>query len=92
MRDAAVVRSLAKGRCQVTRTFDAVFANGVFRPLAPVPDLHENARVQITLSGDATLPERPFADWVGTLPDDEAREMIRTIEEEFERVDPDEWK
>lgn len=76
----------------MTKSFEAIFANGVFRPLAPLPELRENDRVNITLSRVSAGATHPFADWVGTLPDDEAREMMRTIEEEFERVNPDEWK
>lgn len=75
----------------MTKTIDAVFTNGVFRPLQPIAGLEDNERVRLTLVSDLP-PDRPFAGWVGTMPDDEAREMVRVIEDEFERVDPDEWK
>jgi predicted DNA-binding antitoxin AbrB/MazE fold protein len=75
----------------MTKTVDAVFAGGVFRPIQAVEGLPENARVRLTVVGEQPTG-RPFEGWVGTLPDDEAREMIQVIEEEFERVDPDEWK
>jgi len=31
----------------------------------------------------------PLADLVGTLPDEDAREMLQVIAEEFERIDAD---
>ena len=75
----------------MTKTIEAVFAQGVFRPLQAVVGLQENERVRLTLQSEQAAGH-PFEGWVGTLPDDEAREMIRVIEDEFERVNPDEWK
>jgi uncharacterized protein (DUF433 family) len=34
----------------------------------------------------------PLASYVGTLPDEDAEEMLRVIEDEFERIDPDDWR
>jgi len=59
--------------------------------LQAVVGLQENERVRLTLQSEQAAGH-PFEGWVGTLPDDEAREMIRVIEDEFERVNPDEWK
>ena len=73
------------------KTIHAVFAGGVFHPVEQVEGLAENARVRLTVVGEPPTT-RPFEGWVGTVPDDEAREMIRVIEEEFERVDPNDWK
>jgi predicted DNA-binding antitoxin AbrB/MazE fold protein len=75
---------------QVQRTIEAVFANGVLRPLSPVDFLDENRRVTLTVSVAGT--KRPLEGWVGGLADDDADAMRRTVEAEFERVDPDEWK
>jgi hypothetical protein len=81
---------LLKGWCRVERTIQAVYANGVLRPLAPVDFLDENRQVTLTV----TLPERrrPLENWVGGLSDADAGEMRRVIEAEFEQVDADDWK
>jgi predicted DNA-binding antitoxin AbrB/MazE fold protein len=72
------------------RTIEAVYANGVLRPLSPVDFLDENRRVTVTV----TIPEakRPLEGWVGGLSDADAEEMRRVIRDEFERVDPNDWK
>lgn len=72
------------------RTIEAIYSNGVLRPLAPVDFLDENGRVTLTV----TVPdgERPLAGWVGGLSDADAKEMLRVIDAEFEQVNPDEWK
>ena len=75
----------------MTRTVQALYENGVLRPLEPLEGVAEHSRVQVTVE----LEERwrhPLADCVGTLPDDDAQEMLRIIEDEFERVDAEEWR
>jgi predicted DNA-binding antitoxin AbrB/MazE fold protein len=66
----------------VQRTIEAVYANGVLRPLAPLDFIDENRRVMLTV----TVPPpatRPLQGWVGGLGDDDAREMLRVIDSEF---------
>jgi predicted DNA-binding antitoxin AbrB/MazE fold protein len=70
------------------KTIDAVFENGVFRPTEPFEGLAEHARVRVTIE-PPTLP--PWADCVGIMPEEDAREMRRIIDEEFEQVDPNDW-
>jgi hypothetical protein len=49
-------------------------------------------RAQVTLTLDTGRTRRPLDDWVGGLSDQDAAEMRRVIEEEFEQVNPDDWK
>jgi predicted DNA-binding antitoxin AbrB/MazE fold protein len=70
------------------KTIDAVFENGVFRPTEPVVGVPEHSRVRVTVV-PSTLPA--WADCVGIMPDEDAREMTRIIDEEFEQVDPNDW-
>jgi predicted DNA-binding antitoxin AbrB/MazE fold protein len=81
---------VSKGWCLVEKTIQAIYANGVLRPLAPVDFLDENHQVTLTV----TVPEhrRPLEGWVGGLSDADAGEMRRVIEAEFEQVNPDDWK
>lgn len=75
----------------MTRTIEARYENGILRPLEPLEGVAEHSRLTITLELKEVRPY-PLAGFVGTLPDEDAREMMRIIDEEFERVDPEEWK
>jgi predicted DNA-binding antitoxin AbrB/MazE fold protein len=71
------------------QTIDAIFEKGVLRPLEPVPWLPDRRRVRITIVDDQV---RDLQACIGTLPDEDAAEMRRIIEDQFERVNPDDWK
>ena len=75
----------------MTRRIEAFYENGVLRPLEPIEGVAEHSRLTLTLELGAARPH-PLADLVGTLPDEDAKEMLQAIEDEFERVDPNEWK
>lgn len=74
----------------MTKRVHALYEDGVLRPLEPLEGVAEHSRVRITIEMDE-VRTHPLADCIGTLPDDDAREMMRIIEEEFERVDAEEW-
>ena len=75
----------------MTQRIEAFYENGVLRPLQPIEGVAEHSRLTLTLELESARPH-PLADVVGSLPDEDAREMMKAIEDEFERVDPDEWK
>lgn len=75
----------------MTRTVQALYENGVLRPLEPLEGVAEHSRVQVTVELQERL-RHPLADCIGTLPDDDAQEMLNIIENEFERVDAEEWR
>lgn len=72
------------------KTLEAVYENGVFRPLKRPEGLAEHRRVTLTV----TAEEAPssLADIAGSISADDAREMREIVEREFERVDPREWQ
>lgn len=75
-------------------TVNAVYQNGLLRPLRPLRGIPENATVKVIVELEE---HKPFADWVGGVSDEDAARMRQVIEEEFERIDferidPDEWK
>jgi predicted DNA-binding antitoxin AbrB/MazE fold protein len=78
----------------VRQTVDAVYENGVLRPLTPLTGVPEHGAVRITVTGAIATgaAQRPLADCVGILPDADAQEMRSAIEREFEGVNPNEWK
>ena len=75
----------------MTRSIEALYEEGVLHPLEPLEGLADHSRVRLTIElGDAL--DHPLASYVGTLPDEDAEEMLRIVEEEFERIDPDAWR
>jgi len=84
----------------VVRTIEAIYENGVLRPLQAIDGLAEHERVTVTVTsgeGVAKGPTRgvlgghPFRDCIGILPNEDATEMLEIIEREFEQVNPREW-
>ena len=72
------------------QTIEAVYENGVLRPLRPLQGIAENDRVTVTVT--TTGGAGSLQACVGTLPDADAREMRAIIESEFEQVEPDDWR
>lgn len=71
-------------------TVEAIYENGVLRPLQPIKGLKKNQHVDITVS--ATIKKKhPLHGLCGILPDADAADMLKTVEEEFEKVDINEW-
>lgn len=48
------------------QTIDAIFENGVFRPLSPL-QLPENAKVRLSIA-DEHAPQQPLPDWPRSVP------------------------
>ena len=71
-------------------TLDAVYENGVFRPLKRPEGLAEHRQVTLTVTADDAALS--LTDIAGSLSPDDARELREIIEREFERVDPREWQ
>ena len=72
------------------KTIEAVYEDGVFRPIRPIKGLKKNQRVDITVE-KAVKRKHPLKGLCGILPDTDAAEMLKAIEEEFETVDENEW-
>ncbi|MGH9202198.1 MAG: antitoxin AF2212-like protein [Vicinamibacterales bacterium] len=72
------------------KTLEAVFENGVFRPLKQPERIAEHRKVTLTV----TTEDEPssLADFTGRISPDDAREMREIVEREFERVDPRECR
>ncbi len=72
------------------QTVEAIYENGVLRPLKALGGVAEHCRVKITIQREEITPH-PLLRFAGILRDDEAAELRRIIEDEFERIDPDAW-
>ena len=75
----------------VKETLEAVYENGVFRPLKRPEGIAEHRQVTLTVTAGQEAPTS-LADFAGRIPPDDAREMREIIEQEFERVDSREWQ
>jgi len=74
----------------MSKTIEAVYEEGIFRPIGAVKGLRKRQRVLITL-GKPSKKKHPLADLCGILPDKDAAEMTKIIADEFEKVDINEW-
>jgi len=81
---------LSKGGDSMTKTIEAIYENGVLRPVIPIKGLKKNERVAITVK-KAQKTKHPLAGLCGILPDADAAEMLKTVKEEFEKVDINAW-
>jgi predicted DNA-binding antitoxin AbrB/MazE fold protein len=72
-----------------TRVIEAVYEDGVIRPLKPVKGLAEHTRLRVTIE---EIRPHLLTECVGVLSDEDATEMKRIIEEEFEQIAEDDWK
>lgn len=72
------------------KTIEAVYEDGMLRPLKPLKGLKKHQRVSITLE-KPLKKKHPLAGLCGILPDKDAAEMLKIINEEFEKVDVNEW-
>ncbi|MCW5935180.1 MAG: antitoxin family protein [Fimbriimonadia bacterium] len=74
----------------MSQTIEAIYENGVLRPLEPLSGLGEHARLLITIE-PVDLGTHPLESVIGILPDEDAQEMQAIVEREFERVNLDKW-
>jgi len=71
-------------------TLEAVYENGVFRPLKRPEGIAEHRQVTLTVTAEGKPSS--LADVAGRISPDDAREMREIVEREFERVDAREWQ
>ncbi len=69
----------------MTRAVRAIYENGVLRPLDPVEGIAESSEVRLFIRGAGQAAR--LAESIGILPEEDAEEMIRIIEEELEQTD-----
>lgn len=72
------------------QTLEAIYEGGVLRPLGVIDWLEDKSVVQITVRQQEHAS--PLSACVGILPDEDAQEMEQIVADEFEGIDPDEWR
>ncbi len=68
------------------KTVEAIYDEGVRRPLKPIKGLKKHQRVSIIME-KPSKKKHPLAGLCRILPDKDAAEMRKIINEEFEKVD-----
>ena len=76
---------------RMTKTIEAVYEEGILRPLESLNGFAEHERVRVRVE-TTKQTVHPLAACVGILEDADAREMSQAIEDEFEKVDRREWR
>lgn len=66
----------------MTRTIEALYEDGILRPLEPLAGVEDHARLTLTFELMESRPH-PISEVVGILSDEDADEMRRIIDEEF---------
>ncbi|MCP4662814.1 MAG: antitoxin family protein [bacterium] len=69
----------------MSRAVRAIYENGVLRPLDPLRGIEEHSEVKLIIR--VAEQASYLAECIGILLDEDAEEMIRIIEDEFERAD-----
>lgn len=75
----------------MTETIEAVYKKGALHPLKPLKGVKADARVRLTVEPISTATAHPLERFAGILSAEEANEMLRLVEEEFERIEPNAW-
>ncbi|MBI5676472.1 MAG: antitoxin family protein [Nitrospirae bacterium] len=73
------------------KTIEAIYKEGIIKPIKPIEGFEEDSIIKLKI---LTHPEKktPVLKFAGILTDEEANEMTNIIKEEFEKINPDEWK
>lgn len=74
----------------MSQTISAVYKGGHFIPLIPLYDFKDNQPVELRIKSHQKK-EHPLMRFVGIMNDEEATELSNIIEEEFKKVNADEW-
>ncbi len=72
------------------KTLEAIYENGLFRPLARAEGIAEHRRVTLTVTDEDRFSSLP--DLSGRISGDDVEEIRTIVEREFESVDLREWR
>ncbi|MBH8562139.1 antitoxin family protein [Nostoc sp. CENA67] len=73
-----------------TQTIEAIYENGVLRPLQTLIGVAEHSKVKIIIECQQTQPH-PLLQFAGILSDEEAAQLQSVIDQEFEQIDSNGW-
>lgn len=72
------------------QSFEAIYVDGVIKPLHELKDVLERSKLNVTIT---SLQEENGSclEFAGILNDEEAKEMIEIINEEFGKIEINGW-
>ena len=73
-----------------TQTIEAIYEDGVLRPLQTLTGIAEHSKVKIIIEYQQT-PPHPLLQFAGILSDEEAAQLQSVIDQEFEQIDSNGW-
>lgn len=73
------------------KTIYAIYEHGILRPLELIKEIGENTEVEVTIAVKQKELS-PILRFAGILSEEEANTMLKIVEEEFERVNLNDWK
>lgn len=71
---------------------DAIYEDGVIRPIHPLKGISEHSRLKVSVSPLVEGEGHTLASCLGTISQEDAQQMTNAIDEAFEKVDLSEWK
>lgn len=73
------------------KTIHAIYEHGVLKPLEPIEGIEENTKVKVTVSTEKDVSP-PLLRFAGVLSEEDANSMMKVVDDEFERINQDEWR
>ncbi len=73
------------------KTIHAIYEHGILRPLELIKGIGENTGVEVTIAVKQKELS-PILRFAGISSEEEANTRLKIVEEEFERVNLNEWK
>ena len=72
------------------QTVEAMYENGVLRPLKALEGFPERCKVKLTIASEETALHQ-LLQFAGILSDEEAADLQRLIVDECESIEPNAW-
>jgi hypothetical protein len=73
------------------QTIHAIYRNGLLNPIGSIEGIMDDTEVEITIS-PLKGAVHPLLRFAGILSAEDADSMLKVVEDEFEKVNPNDWK
>ena len=74
------------------QTIHAIYRNGLLSPIGSIEGIMDDTEVEITISPVKGAVVHPLLRFAGILSTEDADSMIKAVENEFEKVNLNDWK
>jgi len=73
------------------QTIHAIYRNGLLNPIGSIEGIMDDTEVEITIS-PLKGAVHPLLRFAGIMSAEDADSMLKVVEDEFEKVNPNDWK